>query len=90
MTTASCKVTKVALLLFQLLGVVFCIPVNQFYPFGAGTIFDPGTSGLSGVQAGNDLFSIANINNKMEKIIRFYGEPQQNTIYVSDLRSLAI
>ena len=83
MTIASCKVTTVGLLLFQLLSVVFCIPVTQFYPFGADA-FSDATDGVFGLPGGNDVSSTVVYVNE---IIQFYGEPQ-DAVIVSNLIQL--
>ena len=76
MTVASCKATTVGLLLFQLLSVIFCIPITQFYPFGRDALSD-GTDGVYGLKVGNDVYSTAVYVNE---IIQFYGEPQDVVI----------
>ena len=78
MTVASCKVTTVGLLLFQLLSVVFCIPVTEFYRFGNGA-FSESTDGVFGLPLGDDVSSAAVYVNE---IIQFYGEPE-DTVFVS-------
>ena len=80
MTIASCKVTTVGLLLFQLLSVVFCIPVTQFYPFGDDALSDA-TDRVSGLRKGHDVSSSAVFVNE---VIQFYGEPQDE-LFVSNL-----
>ena len=81
MTITSCKVTTVGLLLFQLLSVVFCIPVTQFYRFGRDAIVDPDTDGVYGLRVGSVVYSTAVYVNE---IIQFYGEPQ-HAVIVSNL-----
>ena len=76
MTIANCKVTTVGLLLFQLLSVISCIPVTQFYPFGEDAISDA-TNGVSGLQVGNDVSSTTVYVNEL---IQFYGEPEDSVI----------
>ena len=73
----------VRLLLFQLLSVVFCIPVTQLYRFGRDALLDA-TRNVFGLKGGNDVSSDEEY---VEEIIQFYGKPE-DCVIVSDLVQL--
>ena len=87
MTIASCKVTTVGLLLFQLLSVVFCIPLDtrpetlsgtKFYQFG-GIAYWESTYGVFGVRSSAKV----PIDRSEDEMIQFYGD-SQHTATVSN------